>query len=67
MPPDTLHEAWNHDVRYVTVYVERALRGPAKKSADTEYQSVAEGDWPISRRGTSICQQVPRICDLPMC
>lgn len=26
MPPDTMHEAWNqHDVRYVTVYVERAL------------------------------------------
>lgn len=26
LPPDTLHDAWNHhDVRYVTVYVERSL------------------------------------------
>lgn len=26
LPPDTLHDAWNqHDIRYVTVYVERAL------------------------------------------
>ncbi|TCR91809.1 helix-turn-helix transcriptional regulator [Rhizobium sp. BK376] len=26
LPPDTLHDAWNqHDIRYVTIYVERAL------------------------------------------
>ncbi|MDE1996512.1 MAG: helix-turn-helix transcriptional regulator [Rhizobiaceae bacterium] len=26
LPPDTLHDAWNqHDVRYVTVYIERSL------------------------------------------
>jgi AraC-like DNA-binding protein len=36
MPPDTLHEAWNqHDVRYVTVYVERALCADLPRSPQT--------------------------------